>query len=67
MSTSRHSGQCPLGSLVPFGFMLTLLQIVLWWLVEGIIEAVSAWALWLTPARAIVSGLTVAIALWFWT
>jgi hypothetical protein len=47
--------------------MLTLLKIMLWWLVEGIIEAVSAWPLWLTPAREIVSGLTVATVLWFWT
>ena len=69
---ASHVYQSPLGSvhlgtLVSFGLMLTLLQIMLWWLVEGIIEAVSAWALWLTPVRAIISGLAVAIALWLWT
>jgi len=67
-----HVYQSPLGpvhldSLVSFGLMLTLLQIMLCWLVEGIIEAVSAWALWLTPVRALISGLAVAIALWRWT
>ena len=56
-------GPVHLGSLVSFGLMLTLLQIMLWSLVEGIIEAVSAWALWLTPVRAIISGLAVTIAL----
>jgi len=34
-------GPVHLGSLVSFGLILTLLQIMLWWLVEGIIEVVS--------------------------
>ena len=60
-------GPVHLGSLVSFGLILTLLQIMLCWLVEGISEALSAWALWLTPVRALISGLAIAIALWRWT
>ena len=59
-------GPVHLGTLVSFGLMLTLLQIMLSWLVEGIIEAVSAWALWLTSVRAIACGLAVGAALWLW-
>jgi hypothetical protein len=55
------------GDIINIGFIFTLLQLMLWSLVEGIIEALSAWALWLTPIRAIISGLAVAIALWLWT
>jgi hypothetical protein len=65
---SGHVYQSPLGpvsgDLVNIGFIFTLLQIMLWWLVEGIIEAVSAWAQWLTPMRAIVCGLAVGALLW---
>jgi hypothetical protein len=59
-------GPVHLGSLVSFGFIFTLLQIMLWQLVEAIIQAVSAWALWLTPARAVVCGLVVGVVLWLW-
>ena len=68
---SGYVYQSPLGpvsgDIINLGFIFTLLQLMLWSLVEGIIEALSAWALWLTPVRAIISGLAVAIALWLWT
>src|SRR5262249_9320250 len=68
---SGYVYQSPLGpvsgAIINIGFIFTLLQLMLWSLVDGIIEAVSAWALWLSPVRAIISGLAVAIALWLWT
>jgi hypothetical protein len=69
--TGGHVYQSPLGPLpsaflVNLGFMLTSLQIALGLLLSGIVEVVTAWALWLTPARALACGLAVGFALWLW-
>jgi hypothetical protein len=57
-------GPVHLDTLVSFGFMITLLEIMLWWLLEGIVELISAWALWLTPTRAVACGMVAGAALW---